>query len=142
MSHLLLWVFFQIDIKQTLPDFLAFPLFVSIDCLNQKAKSSGGSTTRNSCGSPEFLPPSKIQRLSEENEEEVKDESADLELQASQVDETGKSNAADRLKSMKDKHDKIEDLLVTLEANVRNGWLLLFLFKFLHLPIVLCYSCC
>ncbi|KAK2574415.1 hypothetical protein P5673_000577 [Acropora cervicornis] len=101
----------------------------SIDSLDQKAKSNGGSTTRNSCGSPEFLPPSKIQRLSEENEEEVKDESADLELQASQVDEIGKSNAADRLKSMKDKHDKIEDQLVTIEANVRNGWLLLFLFK-------------
>lgn len=112
--------------------------------MDRKAKSNGGITTRDNCGSPEFLPPSKIQRLSEENEEKVlvRDESADLELQASQVDETGKSNATDRLKSMKDKHDKIEDLLVTLEANVRNGWLLLFLFKCLHLPIVLCYSFC
>lgn len=104
--------------------FLALFLFFRIDSLDQKAKSNGGITARNSCGSPEFHPPSKIQRLAKENEEKVGDKSADLELQALQVDQTftpGKSSAADQLKSMKEKHDQIEDLLVTLEAHVRSG---------------------
>ena len=91
-------------------------------------KASGeGKITLGSCSSPEFLPPSaKIQRLAKDKtdlEEVAAKLGVDQELKSTPLETkfNEEQSASERLKSIREKEEKIEELLMQLESNIKRG---------------------
>ena len=92
-------------------------------------KASGESKiTLERDGSPEFLPPSaKFQRLAKEKTDLAEEVAEKLgvaqELQSTHLETTSNAlkPASERLKSIREKEEKIEELLMQLESNIKTG---------------------
>lgn len=108
--------------------------FVFLSIANQREgslepKASGESKiTLERDDSPEFLPTSaKVQKLTKEKTELAEEVAAkrgvDQELQSTHLETTSNAvkPASERLKSIREKEQKIEELLMQLESNIKRG---------------------
>ena len=96
--------------------------------MNQKTFAKSQNAIKGNC-SPEYLPPSaKLQKLAGNEKQSLNEGSAKLplrvchKLQSSQATTSNvEKTAAEKLALIREQEEKIEELMVLLESNVKKG---------------------